>query len=83
MTKQEQVQDAIARISIGQLIDVIDASGCSTGVCIGDFRDIGWSERVATRSSLYYRWDGPSAIRVGGVIIEPGSSTEEVEMDWT
>ena len=83
MTKKEQVQDAIARISIGQLIDVIDASGCSTGVCIGDFRDIGWSERVATRSSLYYRWDGPSAIRVGGVIIEPGSSTEEVEMDWT
>ena len=83
MTKQEQVQDAIARISIGQLIDVIDASGCSTGVCIGDFRDIGWSERVATRSSLYYRWDGPSAIRVDGVIIEPGSSTEEVEMDWT
>ena len=83
MTKQEQVQDAIARISIGQLIDVIDASGCSTGVCIGDFRDIGWSERVATRSSLYYRWDGPSAIRVGGVIIEPGSSTEEVEMDWS
>ena len=83
MTKQEQVQDAIARISMGQLIDVIDASGCSTGVCIGDFRDIGWSERVATRSSLYYRWDGPSAIRVGGVIIEPGSSTEEVEMDWT
>ena len=83
MIKQEQVQDAIARISIGQLIDVIDASGCSTGVCIGDFRDIGWSERVATRSSLYYRWDGPSAIRVGGVIIEPGSSTEEVEMDWS
>ena len=83
MTKQEQVQDAIARISMGQLIDVIDASGCSTGVCIGDFRDIGWSERVATRSSLYYRWDGPSAIRVGGVIIEPGSSTEEVEMDWS
>ena len=83
MTKVEQVQDAIARISMGQLIDVIDASWTSSGICIGDFRDIGWSERVATRSSLYYRWDGPSAIRVGGVIIEPGSSTEEVEMDWT
>lgn len=83
MTKQEQVQDAIARISMGQIIDVIDASYTSSGICIGDFRYIGWSERVATRSSLYYRWDGPSAIRVDGVIIEPGSSTEEVEMDWT
>jgi hypothetical protein len=83
MTKQEMFEAAVVRVSMGQLIDVIDASGCSTGVCIGDFRDIGWSERVATRSSLYYRWNGPSAIRVGGEIIEPGSSTEEVEMDWS
>lgn len=83
MTKQEQVQDAIARISIGQLIDVIDASWTSSGVCIGDFRDIGWSERVATYDSLYYRWKGPNAIRVGGKIIEPGSSTEETDMDWS
>ena len=83
MTKVEQLQDAIARISMGQLIDVIDASYTSTDVCIGDFRDIGWSERVSTRSSLYYRWKGPSAIRVGGEIIEPGSSTEETEMDWS
>lgn len=83
MTKQEQVQDAIARISMGQLIDVIDASWTSSGVCIGDFRDIGWSERVATSYSLYYRWKGPSAIRVGGDIVEPGSSTVETEMDWT
>ena len=83
MTKVEQVQDAIARISMGQLIDVIDASYTSSGICIGDFRDIGWSERVATRSSLYYRWNGPSAIRVSGEIIEPGSSTEETEMDWS
>ena len=83
MTKVEQVQDAIARISMGQLIDVIDASYTYTGVCIGDFRDIGWSKRVSTRSSLYYRWKGPSAIRVGGEIIEPGSSTEETEMDWS
>ena len=83
MTKQEQVQDAIARISIGQLIDVIDASWTSSGICIGDFRDIGWSERVATYDSLYYRWNGPSAIRVGGKIIEPGSHTEETDMDWS
>jgi len=83
MTKQEQLNDAIARISIGQLIDVIDASGCSTGVCIGDFRDIGWSTRISTRDSLYYAWNGPSAIRVGNEIIEPGSTTEETEMDWS
>ena len=83
MTKVEQVQDAIARISMGQLIDVIDASYTSSGICIGDFRYLGWSERVATRSSLYYNWNGPSAIRIRGKIIEPGSSTEETDMDWT
>ena len=81
--KQELLNDAIARISIGQIIDVVDASGSSNTVCIGDFRDIGWSTRVATRDSLYYAWNGPSAIRVDGVIIEPGSTTEEFEMDWS
>ena len=83
MTKQEQVQDAIARITNGEIIDVIDASWSSTGVCIGDFRDIGWSERVATYDSLYYRWKGPSAIRVGSKLVNPGGHTEESDMDWT
>ena len=83
MTKQEMFEDAVARISVGQVIDVADASWMSNVVCIGDFRDIGWSERVATSSSLYYKWNGPSAIRVGGEIIEPGGTTEETEMDWT
>ena len=81
--KQELLDDAIARISIGQIIDVVDASGSTNDVCIGDFRDIGWSTRVATRDSLYYAWNGPSAIRVDGVIVQPGSTTEEVEMDWS
>lgn len=81
--KQELLNDAIARISIGQIIDVVDASGSSNHVCIGDFRNIGWSTRVATRDSLCYAWNGPSAIRVDGVIVEPGGTTEEFEMDWS
>ena len=83
MTKQEMFNDAVARISIGQIIDVADASWLAKSVCIGDFRDIGWSERVSTRGSLYYRWNGPSAIRVDGVLIEPGCCTEAEEMDWS
>ena len=83
MTKQEKFEHAVAQISMGQIIDVADASWLANDVCIGDFRDIGWSKRVSTRSSLYYRWDGPTAIRVDGVLIEPGCSTTKEEMDWS
>lgn len=76
-------QEAVGAISMGALIDIVDASGSANSVCIGDFRDIGWSERISTRRSLYYRWTGPFAIRVNGQIVEPGGYTEEYEMDWT
>jgi len=74
---------AIERINDGEVIDVIDASSCSTGVCIGDFRAIGWSERLASRQSLCYFWRGPTAIRLSGVLIQPNSYTPEVDMDWS
>jgi hypothetical protein len=77
------LEEAIGAITMGSLINIDDASGSANSVCIGDFRDIGWSRRVATRSSLYYDWNGPNAIRVGGTVVEPGSSTPEYEMDWS
>ena len=83
MLKQEQFDRACFLIKMGTLIDVEDASWMSDAVCIGDFRDLGWSKRVATRDSLYYEWNGPNPIRVSGSIINPGESTEEIEMDWS
>lgn len=83
MLKQEQFDRACFLIKMGTLVDVADASWMSDTVCIGDFRDLGWSKRVATRDSLYYEWNGPNPIRVSGRIINPGESTEETEMDWT
>lgn len=83
MLKQEQFDRACFLIKMGTLVDVEDASWMSDAVCIGDFRDLGWSKRVATRDSLYYEWNGPNPIRVSGSIINPGESTEEIEMDWS
>ena len=83
MLKQEQFDRACFLIKMGTLVDVADASWMSDTVCIGDFRDLGWSKRVATRDSLYYEWNGPNPIRVSGRIINPGECTEETEMDWT
>ena len=83
MLKQEQFDRACFLIKMGTLVDVEDASWMSDAVCIGDFRDLGWSKRVATRDTLYYEWNGPNPIRVSGSIINPGESTEEIEMDWS
>jgi len=83
LLKQEQFDRACFLIKMGTLVDVEDASWMSDAVCIGDFRDLGWSKRVATRDSLYYEWNGPNPIRVSGSIINPGESTEEIEMDWS
>ena len=81
--KQEQIERACFLIKMGNLVDVVDASSSRDSICIGDFRDIGWSKRVATRDTLYYEWNGPNPIRVSGCIINPGESTEEIEMDWS
>lgn len=83
ITHSEQFERACFLIKLGNLVDVEDASSSGSGVCIGDFRDIGWSKRVATRDSLYYNWTGPGPIRVSGNVINPGESTEEIEMDWS
>ena len=81
--KAAQVADAVRRIKLGEVVSVIDASGSAHSLCIGDFRDIGWSERVATRRSLYYTWNGPVPIVVDGQTVNPGGTTEETEVDWS
>jgi hypothetical protein len=81
--KQTAVQQAISRIQAGEVLSVVDASGCAYDICIGDFRRVGWSERCADRRGLWYEWRGPAAIIVGGQRVEPGGCTEYTEMDWS
>lgn len=75
--------EAIAAILHGEMINVIDASGTSEGICIGDFREIGWAERCTDRGGIWYEWNGPGPIQVSGQVIQPGQSTTYIEMDWT
>lgn len=81
--KEEMIAEAIKRISDGEVITVSDSSYSALGLCIGDFRSVGWSERVATRRSLYYNWTGPAPIIVGSTMVQPGGCTEETDMDWS
>ena len=81
--KDQLFLEACFYIKMGVLVDVVDASSSRDSICIGDFRDLGWSKRVATRDSLYYEWNGPGPIIIGSNIINPGESTEEIEMDWS
>jgi hypothetical protein len=81
--KQAQLDEAICKIENGEIIKVSSSSSSAMGLCIGDFRANGWSERCADRGGLWYDWNGPSAIIVDGVIIQPGGSTEYWEMDWS
>jgi hypothetical protein len=81
--KPAMIAQAIADITAGVLVAVVDASGHFNAVCIGDFRDNGWAEKCTTRDSMYWRWTGPNAIELNGAIVEPNSYTEEIDMDWT
>lgn len=81
--KIQMIADAIAKINEGILVEVIDASGAAYAVCIGDFREVGWAEKITTRDSMCWKWMGPHPVRVDGVMIKPGECTEEIEMDWS
>ena len=73
----------IKDLKSGKVIDVIDASGCSLGLCIGDFRNVGMSEKNTWRDGMNWTWKGPGTIRMNGKIYVPGSETEEIDMDWS
>lgn len=81
--KKEQVAVSIIKIMNGDLIEVGDASSSIIRLCIGDFREIGWAERITTRNSMYWYWTGPSAITLEGTMVKPNSYTEEIDMDWS
>ena len=77
------IENAIEHLMLGEVVEVAWASWCSDRLSIGDFRELGMSERVTTRNSLSWFWRGPGTIKVGDEILKPMTSTEEVEVDWT
>jgi len=81
--KASQVNDAIRRINSGEILNVCSASYSSLGICIGDFRENYWSCRQNDNRSMWYRWNGPVAIIVDGVLVNPGDDTAHDEMDWS
>jgi hypothetical protein len=81
--KQQLVFQAVANIAAGIPVKLLDASGCTYAVCIGDLRDYGWAEKICTRNSMYWHYTGPNSIIVGDVVVKSGEYTEEFEMDWS
>lgn len=73
----------IERLKSGEIIDVIDASYVRDGLCIGDFRSVGMSEKNTWRDGMNWTWKGPGTIRMNGKVYEPGEQTEEIDMDWS
>lgn len=81
--KKASIEEAVQKINSGEILSVSSSSRSMVGLCIGDFREVGWSERCSDRRGLWYDWNGPVAIKVDGQLVEPGKSTEYWEMDWS
>jgi hypothetical protein len=80
---KKDLLSVIEDLKAGKVVDVIDASGCAFGLCIGDFRDVGMSVKNTWRTGINWTWNGPGTIRMNGRVYEPGSETEEIDMDWS
>lgn len=86
LTKDERdalVKDAIDRMMKGEIIDLIDASGCVYALCIGDFRSNGMAIKNTWRTGMNWTWNGPGAINLQGEILQPGQDSQEIDMDWS
>jgi len=82
--KSQMIDDAIEKMSGGEIVDLIDASGCAYALCIGDFRDNGMATKNVWRTGMNWTWNGPGTIRLhGGEILHPGQQSEDVDMDWS
>lgn len=75
--------EAIEKLKAGEIVSLIDASGCAYGLCIGDFRDVGMSKKNVWRDGMNWTWKGPGTINLGGEILAPNQDSQEIDMDWT
>lgn len=86
LTKEERqnlIEAAINQMNAGEIVDLIDASGCAYALCIGDFRDNGMSTKNVWRTGMNWSWDGPGSINLHGEILKPGQQSQDVDMDWS
>ena len=86
-SKSELLAKCIVEQIRGEVSEAWYASGISPSIaqdklCIGDFRAIGWSERVTTRDTWCYRWLGPGKIHVAGTTYSYGEYLEEIEVSY-
>jgi hypothetical protein len=79
----EVLEQFMSSVKAGQKPTVDDASGSAFGICMGDLQKIGWSERITTRYSMYWRYTGPEPIIVSDIELKPGDYTKEFDMDWS
>jgi hypothetical protein len=75
--------EAIMKLNAGEIVKLIDASGCAFGLCIGDFREAGMSKKNVWRDGMNWTWKGPGTIDLDGEILSPGQESREIDMDWT
>lgn len=86
MSREEKAQaiaDAVQKLNAGLTVAVTDASGSAYSVCIGDFRDMGWSKKITWRTGMQWQWTGPGKIVMHGETLATGDFSEEVDMDWS
>jgi hypothetical protein len=77
------LDEAIEKLKVGEIVKLIDASGCAYGLCIGDFRSVGMSVKNTWRDGMNWTWKGPGTINLGGEILSPNQDSQEIDMDWS
>lgn len=77
------MKNAIEAMSKGEIVDLVDASGCAYALCIGDFRSNGMAIKNTWRTGMNWTWNGPGAINLQGEILQPGQDSQEIDMDWS
>jgi hypothetical protein len=81
--KAEVITAAVEKLNAGLTVDVTDASYSAYSLCIGDFRDMGWSEKITWRTGMQWQWTGPGKINMSGETLATGDFSQEVDMDWS
>jgi hypothetical protein len=85
LTKEEKkdlIEKAAQNIRDGILVSMTSGSYDACSLCIGDFSQFGWVQKVYSRHGYYYTWLGPNPVKVDGKILEYKQRTSHILMDW-
>ena len=81
--RDQKINEIVSKLKAGETVKLIDASFSAFGVCIGDFREMGWSIRNTWRTGMNWTWVGPGKVDLDGQILKFAGQSEEVDMRWT